>query len=113
MRFNDLADQGESQAGASIVSRRGIIQLMELFEDIFQPVGWNADSRIGHRDNHEMLSFAFDAHHNVSVRRRKFDSVINELVQHPGDFLRIGLNERNVLIDPDLQIDTRSWACGV
>ena len=62
----------------------------------------NANPRIGYRDNNEILSFAFDAHDNTSLRRRKFDSVIDELVQHPGDFLRIGLHERYVLIDPDL-----------
>ena len=60
MRFDDLAHQGKTQPRATVAAGGGTIQLVEWLEDIIEPVGWDADPGIGHRDNHKILSFTLD-----------------------------------------------------
>lgn len=59
---------------------------MERFEDIAQLTGWDANARIRHGDDDRILALTLDAENHAATRRREFDSVIEELLHHPGYF---------------------------
>ncbi len=65
----------------------------------------DTDACVGNRDNDKIIAFTFDTHHHASIRRGKFDSDIDELIQHPGDLLYICLDRRQILIDERIQTD--------
>ncbi len=111
MGLDDLAHERKPQPGPAVLPGSGTIQLVEWFKDILQPAGWDADAGIGDGGNHQIFAFPFDGYRDTSARRGKFDPVIDELFQHPGDLLRICLNERNVFIDRSLQTDPAPESC--
>src|SRR5512146_2944922 len=94
MRFDDLAYQRKAQTRAAVAPRCRAIQLMERSEDVLDPFGWHADPCIAHRNDDQILSFPFDVHGYAPLRGCEFASVSDQLMQHPGDFLRIRMDER-------------------
>src|SRR5215217_1899645 len=98
MRFNNLTYQGKSQSRSTVPTSRRAIQLMERFEDLLQMSRRDSDARVGDGNNDEVLTITFDAHDHASIRRGKFDSVIDKLIQHPSDLLHISLDRRQILI---------------
>ncbi len=98
MGFHDLPHQRKAQTCPAVMAGAGAVQLVERLEDILHSVGWDPDAGIDDGYDHQVFPLAFDGYGDASARRGEFDPIIDELAQHPGDLLRIGVDGGDIVV---------------
>src|SRR5215216_161334 len=106
MCFHDLPHEREAKTRSAVTPCRRSIELMEGFKDVIDFVGWDSNASISDGNHDKVFPFTFYGCNHASTRRRKFNPVVDQLTQHPSDLLRIGLQERNILIHYRVQVNT-------
>src|SRR5258706_12796439 len=73
------------------------IQLMEWFKDLLDAIWMHPNTRIGARDEHQIITLLIAGDHHGSTRLCELDPVIEELAHHPANFFCICLHSRNII----------------
>ena len=87
MHFHDLLGDGQPEAGAAFLLGVGIVDLVELFEDAGELIGWDAGPGVGDRHREvAVLGFCRDAH---LAGVGELDGVADQVKQHLGQSLLV------------------------